>query len=141
MSGSEQEADRVAQQVSDIAGARADGTAERNLRIELRSRHPDTGSRPCEPPLRSANVRAAGEQLSAITNRNWLIEPERRVARAGREGEVGGRAPGQRRQPEQRAVPFGGDGRNLCLSLIAERADPRRVEPDGLANLDLLLGR
>ena len=63
-----------------------------------------------------------------------------KVARARRLGQLGGRASGQHRQPEQCAVALGGDGRNLCLSLVLERGDPRGVEPRGHADFDPALG-
>ena len=55
-------------------------------------------------------------------------------------GQLCGRAPGQHRQPEQRAVALGGNGRNLCLSLVHERGDPRGIQFRRFADLDAALG-
>ena len=55
-------------------------------------------------------------------------------------GQLGGRASGQGRQPEQRVVALGGDGRNLCLSLVPEGGDTGRVEAAGEPDFDPAIG-
>ncbi len=141
----DQPADQPAQRTAgeDVAEAgtgRPERPAQRDARIEVGGGDADPRGGGGEAALGGAHVGAAGEQRGAVADRDRLVDAQRGGPRAGFGRQIGGRAPGERGEAEQRGLALGGERGDVGLALVAQRGDPGGVEAGREADFAAPLG-